>query len=161
MTKFEEMGQAVDEAGRKWGEFQSGCWMDMGKLVEGFAKYCGIPRDRFYFLPMDEDAEEKDGYTLPGAMHYANDGFWHLGLCLKLQAMKAVLIEICLTRAKEKVLVKTGANGRTQELDLTNATECEAFYERMVNDVKSFYTTRVQAVLDNPSPVRIGFAPTK
>jgi hypothetical protein len=157
MTKFEEMGQAADEAVSRWSEYQTACWNDMNNLIGGFVVYCGAPSGSFYFLRLDEESDETANYSLVGAMHYDHDGFWHLGFCLRLRPLKSVLMEICLTRSRGKSLVKTGKDGKAREIDLENKSKCEEFYEELIEDTKRFYTTEVQAALDNPAPARIGF----
>jgi hypothetical protein len=83
---------------RDWIKYRDRCWSHMALLVNGFIAYCGIPMDRekVTFLKWNEATGEKraysrpeDGksYTLLGATDFdAEDGYWHLGVCINLNS---------------------------------------------------------------------------
>jgi hypothetical protein len=161
-TKFEEMRESVDQGISKWAEYRSQCIKDMNLLVRGFLTYCGIPHENVSFSPLDDaddkEAEERRKFGMVGAMHWGPDGFWHLGLVIKLHPFKSVLIELCVNNNKGKLFVKAGHDGKPRELDLANQSQCEEFYEGIVQNVKAFFGTRIDEALDKqPSTVRIGF----
>jgi hypothetical protein len=156
-TKFEEMRESVSQAVKKWEEYHHQCIKDLHLLVQGFVAYSEIPRDKIYFLRVDEDPEEGKKYGMVGAMHWGPDGFWHLGLAVELHPFKTILIELCVDNNKGKLFVKAGKDGRVRELDLANKDRCDEFYESIVEKVKQFFTTRLEETLDRQSPVKIGF----
>jgi hypothetical protein len=151
MSKYDELCQASREAERKGSEYRERCWRDMAAIVMGFVKYCGIPVERVTFLksnglPGDQrtfSAPDDGGrYTLIGATEYdKDDDFWNLGIYIDLRPPtilppRWISFAFFLTEREHKTVVKLGALGKAHELDTSNRTQCEAFYDEVVDTLK-------------------------
>jgi len=156
MSKFTEMGDAVASARKKWSDFRDRCWKDLDSIIKGFVEYCEIPREQVSFSPLDTDPEEGVQYAFAGAVHYAEDGYWHLGLVITLIPFQPLLIELCVNDRDGKVAVKAGRDGKPRTINLQNPTERAAFYDEIVEDVKRYFTEEPD-FNDAPSMRKIGF----
>jgi hypothetical protein len=161
MSKFDEMCGALATARKNWRAFRDRCYQDMGTLVHGFIQYCEIPEGQVEFRNLQE-AKEGLHYTLPGAMHLADDGLWHLGLLLTLYTStnafprQPLLIEFCVSEQSGRTMVKAGFEDKPRAIDLANQAERERFYDAIVGEIKNYFTTEPQ-LDDAASLKRIGF----
>jgi hypothetical protein len=157
VSKFKEMYECVLLARKKWSSYRESCWKNLGSLVNGFAAYCEIPKEQVGFLPLDKEPKEDTIYGLAGAVHLAEDGYWHLGLVITLDPYQRVLIRICLREQDGVVMVKAGDVIKPRQLDLTNENQLKAFYDEIVDSVKRRFTEEPDFD-DKPSLKKIGFA---
>jgi hypothetical protein len=157
MSKFSEMRAAVDDGRRKWSEYQQACYQDIAEFVSGFVNYCQIPEENFALVPVNKEPNLSIKYLIAGAAHYEADGYWHFGVVIKFFPLRSDLLEFGLTRTEGKVSVIVGREGKGRDLNLSKPNECDDFYQSIVDLVKGFYTTKLQQVLDNKVPARVGF----
>jgi hypothetical protein len=156
MSKYTDLCEAVGQARQTWYKFRDGCLKDTVALVEGFAKYCEIPRENIFFSPLDKEPTERTNYMIPGAMHFGEDGFWHLGLGLIFSGQR-VLLEICVSQRKGKTIVKLGTDGQHRELDLTQEGQRNAFYDEIIGKLNNYFVAEALDALDGTSTKKIGF----
>ncbi len=140
MTKHDEIAEAARSGINKWTEWQMRCFKHMNQFVNGFIKYCQIPTGMFRLVPLDEQPKEGTQYSVIGASHLGEDGYWHAGLRITTAPPKMVLIEVGLTERAGKVLVKLGADDKPRQIDLNDQKQCQAVYDEIVEDIKHFYT---------------------
>src|SRR5207248_11791401 len=148
MSRFDEMCDALRAARNDWTEFERRSFSNMGLLVDGFIKYCEIPKGHFEFRRLNEEPKSGTLYSLPGAMHFGKDDYWHLGLIVTLFTapnelpQQRVLIELCLTEKGGKTVVRPGVDGLARQLDLRNQSECIDFYDEIVERVNQVFAAR-------------------
>jgi len=161
MSKYEEMWQAAITQQRNFHQQRLRCSQHAVKLINGFQAYCGMPSHNVKLLrwtgdqtaPVPyEEADPGKTYTITGAMQFnEEDGYWHFGVHLDLTQMQWITFGMAISDADGKSLVKfSGAKPR--QIDLNDHSQCNAFYESIVEFVKECYRDA------KPGANRIGFA---
>lgn len=151
------MCDAVTVARKTWAEFEQRCYENIGRVANGFATYSGIPADRVEYQPLDREPEQGSRYSVIGATHFdADDGYWHTGLCVPL-LNQPILIPICVTECGGTVTVKFGLDGKPRQLDLNNESQCNTFYDEIVENIKLFFIRGTQSLGGTPTLKKIGF----
>lgn len=168
MTKYEEICESSNNAIKRWGEYRDRCWQYHAAIVNGLVRYCEIPSDNVTFLksnglPGEErryrQPEDRGMYTLPGAVTFEDDEFWHLGFGITLSP-KGHFPErwiggvLCVTEENGQPVVKFGPQGKPQVIDFNNADQCTALYDEIFATLKARF--------DNPRQItkqkQIGFS---
>jgi hypothetical protein len=91
------------------------------------------------------EAEDGRVYTLAGAtVLNESDGFFHLGIRITLSPPEmfpphSVFFALCVADHEGKAQVKTGHEGKPRLIDLSNANECDEFYDDIVKGVKQCF----------------------
>ena len=111
----------------------------MNQFVNGFIKYCQIPTGMFRLVPLDEQPKEGTQYSVIGASHLGEDGYWHAGSRITTAPPKMGLIEAGLTERGEGP-GEAGADDKHREIDLNDEKQCQAVYDEIVEDIKHYYT---------------------
>src|SRR5215469_8805265 len=138
MTKFEELCDAVCNAQRHWAKFRDRSYRCLDLLSRGFAEYCQIPREGIQLIPLDKEAEPNTRYSVVGATHLGKDGYWHLGVLLRILDQR-LLIEMCVTEMHGRQLVRAGKDGPSRELDFSKQSETNRFYDEIGDNIKTFF----------------------
>lgn len=154
MTKYDEMAEAARSAISKWTEWEMRCFRHMAQFVTGFVNYCQIPAGMFSLLPLDKEPKQGTLYSVVGASHLGEDGYWHIGLCITTAPLKVILIQLGLTEHADKITVKLGVEGKPCQVDLNDEKQCHAIYEEIVQDVKKYYSEEPKV---GESSTSIGF----
>lgn len=168
MSKYEELCGVATTKRKDWIAQRDRCWNYLGRLVHGFANYCGIPSDQLRFLRWNGitgdgraylDAETGSRYALPGATVFDDeDGYYHLGLRILLSPSNVlppmwVSFILCVTEKDGKLVARIGLVGEGHQIDLNDLNRCEKFYESIVEKLKeSFQDSKKKA------NSKIGFA---
>jgi hypothetical protein len=159
MTKFEEMCAALATGRKNWIDYHSRCAARYAKLVGGFIAYCQIPDSQIKVVPVDQNGVAKDEkgrtYSVPGAMEWNSDNRrWSLGVRLKLRESPnsfpehPVLLVLYIWEKGEKVFVQYDAGGEEQEIDVDSEKDRAAFYDFIVDRIKTYYSTSIVDVSD-------------
>jgi hypothetical protein len=154
MSKYTEVVDAVHASQTKWSDFRDRCWWNLSTLYREFVTYCEIPRDAIKLTPTDKEPEENTTYALSGAVHFGEDGYWHLGILIIL-APQRILIEFCLTEKDGKLHVRAGS-GKGRPIDMTRAADRDAFYDEVVDDIKRYFADEPD-FHESQATKRIGF----
>lgn len=166
MSKFDEMCSAYVSARNKGIAYRDRSFENLGRLVQGLVSYCEIPESHFCYLPLKETPVEGRQYGLAGAIHFDDDGYWHLGLQLLLRdnesqfSQSRILVVLCLCEQDEKVMVKIGANGKERELDMNDESQCVVFYNDVVEIVKRWFSQLRESMEKSGTLRTIGFKVT-
>lgn len=139
MSKFNQLVGAYQESAQRTIAYKDLCRRFASILVDRFVKHFEVPRERIDFLPLDKHPEQGKTYTLVGAMHWDDDGFWHLGIVLKLTDLGAfpaenVLIRICIKGVNGRFVVRMGKEGFPEmEVDPHTFDGLDIFFEHMLH----------------------------
>jgi|SRR6266853_2103981 len=167
MSKFDEMCSAYTNARNEWQKYRDLCFQYLGILAGGFIAYCGIPESYVSFVPLNEEPVENRVYSLPGATHFDDDGFWSLGLLITLFEKpnvfphRTVLIPLFLKEEGRKVLVRIGRDGNLTEIQIDNESERNRLYDRIVDTVKRYFANGLQRAIEKPGALKVGFGPSR
>ena len=86
MTPYEQLCQALRSANTDYSAYREQSFNFGLKFAAGLKAFLRAPEGSLRFVPLDKNDDDKTGYTVMGAMHIGDDGFWHLGTILHLEA---------------------------------------------------------------------------
>jgi len=109
-------------------------------------------------LPLDKEREEGRTYTIVGGMHFGEDRFWCLGLGLTISGQR-FLLDVGIAQSKGKTVVRLFYDGQPREIDLTNESERNGFYDFMVREISKYFNADALDNLDGKTTKQIGFHP--
>ena len=148
-SKYEEMCDVATTARKEWLARRERCRQYMVSLVTGMLSYCGIPQDRVAYLRWNEQEEsyaepEKGKYLLPGAMSFDDSGDCRLGVCIILTPPgtfpeRWASFGLFVSEQDGKVLASVGPK-KPLPIDLKDSSQCNKFYDAIVNSVKQSFT---------------------
>jgi hypothetical protein len=156
MSRYEEMEEAVNSVRRKWTSNQQASYKAAGIIVKGFEQYCEFPQGHIFLMPLDKKPKDGSKYNVIGAMHYGEDGFWHLGLGMNISAQRWVL-NLGITERNGKTVVKLLADGQPREVDLTNEAGRNDLYDFMARGIVKWFDSSALDELDGATTKQIGF----
>ncbi|EOW2276201.1 MULTISPECIES: hypothetical protein [Klebsiella pneumoniae complex] len=84
MSKFEEICAAYKISQDNFNAYRSRSMDFALSLGHKYIQYLGVTKGNFWWVPEHDSSTEKEGYTIPGAMHLDDDTYWHLGLKIKI-----------------------------------------------------------------------------
>ncbi|MBE0328507.1 hypothetical protein [Klebsiella pneumoniae] len=84
MSKFEEICGAYKVSRDNYHDYRNRSMDFALSLGHKYIQYLGITKENFRWVPEQDSSTEKDGFTIPGAMHLDDDTYWHLGLKIKI-----------------------------------------------------------------------------
>ena len=169
MSKYDEMARAAANARTDWNQHRDRCVGYLKFLVNGLMTYAEIPPDQVTFLRWNgetgddrkySEAVEDDPYTLMDAIALDEaDGYWHLGLRISLLHSGALLprwvsFVLCAAEQDQKPMLKIGVDGKPIQIDLTDAAQCNAFYETIIEGIKQCFRP---PAADSTSEKTMGF----
>ena len=155
MTKYDEICEVSRVAGQDWIETRKRCWDHMTKFVNGFLKYCGIPKDRVVYLRWNKLRGAQSLYTglgqgegygfIPPAMEFDDDnGFWRLGFKIFFKHQE-LFIPFFVNDRNGKAVIKVGIAGNARLVDLTDTQQREAMYEHLIRRIKQYLRNPLKA----------------
>jgi hypothetical protein len=157
------MCKAFGDARNTWIEYKDRCWQHITTLSTGFVKYCDIPQGHFAFVPAKDSDPEKQ-YAPPDAIKFDSDGYWPLGWRITLYESpntfprQGVVVTLALRESEgSKVMVKRGWEQEPRELDLSNESQCQAFYDGVVERIREYFGRNPQDVGSDARSSKIGF----
>lgn len=150
-SKYEEMCDVAETARKNWNIHRDHCRQHMASLIAGMRSYCGIPDERINYLRWNEEMRvftgpEKGNYTLPGAMTFDDVGDCRIGISIMLTP-SAVAFGLFVSEKDGKVNVKLGPN-KAIPIDLNNPSQCNEFYDSIVDNIKRTFTETQKADAD-------------
>ena len=86
MTPYQQLCQALGSANSDYSAYREQSFNFALKLAAGLKAHLQAPEGTLRYVPLDKDDDGSTGYTVMGAMHIGEDGFWHLGVILRLEA---------------------------------------------------------------------------
>jgi hypothetical protein len=155
MSKYEDMVGAAAAAQTNWSQHRDRCLGYVKFFVNGLMAYAEIPPDQITFLRWNgatgndrkyTEVEEGDKYTAMGATALDEaDGYWHLGIRISLVHSAALLprwvfFVLCAAEEDKKPMVKIGVDGKPIQIDLNDPTQCNAFYDTIVEGIKQCFS---------------------
>jgi hypothetical protein len=163
MSKFDEMCKAFADARNGWIQYRDRCWQHISTLSTGFVKYCDIPKGHFAFVPA-KGAEPEKEYTPLDAIQFDSDAYWHLGwritLCESPNTFpyQSVVVRLALRESGAgRVMVKRAWEQEAHEIDLKNESECQTFYDSVIQRIKEYFARNPQDIGINSRSSKIGF----
>jgi len=156
MSKYQEMEDAVNSVRQKWNSNQQASYKAAGIIVNGFEQFCQFPQGHIFLMPLDKEPKDGVKYSVVGAMHYEEDGFWHLGLGMTISAKRFVL-NLGIMERNGKTVVKVFADGQPREFDLANETERNDLYDFMASKIVKWFDSSALDGLDGATTKQIGF----
>ncbi|ATM05101.1 hypothetical protein [Raoultella planticola] len=84
MSKFEEICAAYKVSRDNFHAYRNRSMDFALSLGHKYIQYLGITKENFRWVPEQDSSTEKEGFTIPGAMHLDDDTYWHLGLKIKI-----------------------------------------------------------------------------
>lgn len=164
MSKFEEMCGAYAESRKHWFSYRDRCSDAMRRLVGGFIKYCEIPEDQVKFVPVNGEDREGKTFSLLGAMHVEDKGFWQMGIQITLFEKpnqfphQPILIVLGVKDLDGKLRVMVGKDGEAHSINLDDEMQVVGLYDQLVLRVKKFFGESLQEFLEKSAPLKtIGF----
>lgn len=150
-SKYEEMCDAAATARKNWMEHRDRCRQHMASLVAGMRSYCGIPNDGLNYLRWNEEMRlftgpEKGMYSIVGAMTFDDVGDCRIGISIELPP-SVVAFGLFVSEKDGNVNVKLGPN-KAVPIDLNNASQCNEFYDSIVDNIKRTFTETQKADAD-------------
>ena len=86
MTPYQQLCQALNSANADYSTYREQSFNFALMLAGGFKNFLGAPDGTLRYVPLNKEDDNSTGYTVMGAMHMGEDGFWHLGAVLRLEA---------------------------------------------------------------------------
>ncbi|HBX8459029.1 TPA: hypothetical protein MII19_16045 [Klebsiella pneumoniae] len=84
MSKFEEICAAYKVSQDNYSTYRELSAAFAIGLGRRYIQYLGLTKANFKWVPENDTSTEKEGITIPGAMHLDDDTYWHMGLKIKI-----------------------------------------------------------------------------
>jgi hypothetical protein len=86
MTPYQKLCHALNQANTDYSAYRQESFSFGLKFAAHFKAFLCAPEGSLRYVPLEKDDDNNTGYTVMGAMHMEEDGFWHLGMILLLEA---------------------------------------------------------------------------
>ena len=86
MTPYAQLCQALSTANADYSAYREQSFNFALKFAIGLKAFLGAPDHSLRYVPLEKNDDENKGYSVMGAMHMGDDGFWHLGAILRLES---------------------------------------------------------------------------
>jgi hypothetical protein len=151
VTKYEEMCDVAATVSTNWIEHRNRCMQRMASLITGMRSYCGIPNERINYLSWNEEMRlftgpEEGNYAMPSAMTFDDVGDCRIGVSIMLMP-STVTFGLFVSENDGKVYVRLGPD-KAVLIDLSNPSQCNEFYDSIVDNVKRTFTEPQKADAD-------------
>lgn len=152
MTKFEEICAAYKVSQDNFHDYRTRSMNFALSLGHKYIQYLGIAKQNFRWVPEQDSSTEKEGFTIPGAMHLDDDTHWHLGLKIKIFTAPNVfpqqeLLIVFKFKEKEAKVFEVMVDGVDKKYDIE--TYSDASYTVFFNHLQDVILAQYQDDLDN------------
>ena len=153
------MCDVAKSARKEWLAHCERCRQYMVTLVGGFVTYCQIPHTGVVYLCWDQETqsytEQEEGeHSFAGAMTFDDAGDCRLGICLILtpRGEQPWVSFGLLVSESNGIMSLRLERDKAVRLDLENRSQCDEFYQNIVEKVKRSFTES-----EGPDTEPIGF----
>lgn len=163
MTRFEELCASYATARKNFFGYREACWGIASTLVKGMIEYFQCPEDVVTLVPLNEEVTP-GRYTIPGAMHFADDSFWHLGVKFRIyqapntHPQEEFLIDFHIKKLNDFFLVKMGPDSAEFKVHADRKEEFEEIYAWLYKRLKEYHAEGYQRMIEGEAAqIKIGF----
>lgn len=166
MSKYDDICAAFGQSRRDYNSFRDDCYaigiQFYGRLIRNFE----IPADRIHPWPLEGQPDVSRRYTVPGAMHLAEDGLWHLGIALlvyegnNIHPRENVMMDISIKKQGDNFIVSIVGTrlSYTVSADSNFETIFDPFFDQILEEILREYEGGLQRFMEQSiSTRRIGF----
>jgi hypothetical protein len=166
MTKFDDLCAAYAGARQKFFNYRDECWKFASQLSTELVAFFGCTREQVEFVPVTKERKPGFGYSLMGAMHLAEDTFWHFGILTTIYEapnifpQQPLLFHLLVKKVDQSFIVKGSPKGPEFRVGAPTAAELRPLNEWLFEQCKSWLDHGLEMFLEGqeqPEPKKIGF----
>ncbi|QLV87827.1 hypothetical protein HV265_12955 [Citrobacter sp. RHBSTW-00678] len=165
MSKFQEICAAYKDSQDSFIAYRTKSTDFAIGLGNRYIKYLGITKENFRWVPATDTSTERDGITIPGAMHLDDDTYWHLGMRIKIFSALNVfpqqsLLIIFKFKQKDKDTFEVMVDGDDKRcvIDTSSDASYTVFFDHLQKIIMGLYEDDLANFLASQQETRtIGF----